>query len=235
MYVHFYFTGSHLSFPIFLEILEFLHFETKSGPRSGNSIVPHTAPPLAPVTHPPTEYPPTPTQELHVLPIEDLFTSIPTNFEMSHKIKGRVKKILNVQRHMSLPRPNEPYHFQANLVWCDSPFKCQTQTWGGNFCHRDAKPHPIQSHAVARLPYVHDDNPTPSPYCYLAYRLEPTGICVTWTSKRWPPTYIHFHLGTFWGPAVMQSSIYILELNNSMDFTKVELYRLHPQHIHFTT
>jgi hypothetical protein len=24
---------------------------------------------------------------------------------------------------MSLPRPNEPYHFQANLIWWDSPFK----------------------------------------------------------------------------------------------------------------
>ncbi len=25
---------------------------------------------------------------------------------------------------MSLPRPNESYHFQANLIWWDSPFKC---------------------------------------------------------------------------------------------------------------
>ncbi len=24
---------------------------------------------------------------------------------------------------MSLPRPNEPYYFQANLIWWDSPFK----------------------------------------------------------------------------------------------------------------
>jgi hypothetical protein len=24
---------------------------------------------------------------------------------------------------MSLPRPNEPHHFQANLIWWDSPFK----------------------------------------------------------------------------------------------------------------
>jgi hypothetical protein len=24
---------------------------------------------------------------------------------------------------MSLPRPTEPYHFQANLIWWDSPFK----------------------------------------------------------------------------------------------------------------
>jgi hypothetical protein len=24
---------------------------------------------------------------------------------------------------MSLPRPNESYHFQANLIWRDSPFK----------------------------------------------------------------------------------------------------------------
>ncbi len=24
---------------------------------------------------------------------------------------------------MSLPRPNESYHFQANLIWWDSPFK----------------------------------------------------------------------------------------------------------------
>ncbi len=23
---------------------------------------------------------------------------------------------------MSLPRPNESYHFQANLIWWDSPF-----------------------------------------------------------------------------------------------------------------
>ncbi len=25
---------------------------------------------------------------------------------------------------MPLTRPNEPYHFQANLIWWDSPFKC---------------------------------------------------------------------------------------------------------------
>ncbi len=24
---------------------------------------------------------------------------------------------------MSLPRPNEPYKFQANIIWWDSPFK----------------------------------------------------------------------------------------------------------------
>jgi hypothetical protein len=44
---------------------------------------------------------------------------------------------------MSLPRPNEPYHFQANLIWWDSPFKdlfsgifsyknvCKWWVWGG--------------------------------------------------------------------------------------------------------
>ncbi len=45
------------------------------------------------------------------------------NFNRQYKIKGRVKNFVNVQRHMSLPRPNESYHFQANLVWWDSPFK----------------------------------------------------------------------------------------------------------------
>ncbi len=39
--------------------------------------------------------------------------------------KERVKKNFNAQRHMSLPRPNESYHFQANLIWWDSPFKCR--------------------------------------------------------------------------------------------------------------
>jgi hypothetical protein len=31
--------------------------------------------------------------------------------QQTTQIKGRVKKLLNVQRHMSLPRPNE------NLIW----------------------------------------------------------------------------------------------------------------------
>jgi hypothetical protein len=28
---------------------------------------------------------------------------------------------------MSLPRPNEPYHFQANLIWLDIPCKGWSQ------------------------------------------------------------------------------------------------------------
>ncbi len=39
------------------------------------------------------------------------------NFNRQYKIKERVKIFLNVQRHISLPRPNETYHFQANLIW----------------------------------------------------------------------------------------------------------------------
>ncbi len=30
---------------------------------------------------------------------------------------------------MSLPRPNESYHFQANLIWLDSPFKSRIHPW----------------------------------------------------------------------------------------------------------
>jgi hypothetical protein len=40
------------------------------------------------------------------------------NFNSQYKIlKGRVKILLNVQRHMSPHLPNEPHHFQANLIW----------------------------------------------------------------------------------------------------------------------
>jgi hypothetical protein len=31
---------------------------------------------------------------------------------------------------MSLPRPNESYHFQANLIWWDSPFKGISKSTG---------------------------------------------------------------------------------------------------------
>jgi hypothetical protein len=33
---------------------------------------------------------------------------------------------------MSLPRPNEPYHFQANLIWWDSPFKLLILEYDGS-------------------------------------------------------------------------------------------------------
>ncbi len=29
---------------------------------------------------------------------------------------------------MSLSRPNEPHHFQANLIWWDSPFNSQSNS-----------------------------------------------------------------------------------------------------------
>jgi hypothetical protein len=45
------------------------------------------------------------------------------NFNRQYKIKGRVNTFLNVQRHMSLPRADESYHFQENVIWWDSPFK----------------------------------------------------------------------------------------------------------------
>jgi hypothetical protein len=38
---------------------------------------------------------------------------------------------------MSLPRPNESYHFKANLIWWDSPFKSRRK------CSESA-PLPIQ-------------------------------------------------------------------------------------------
>jgi hypothetical protein len=49
------------------------------------------------------------------------------NFNRKYKIKGRVKKFLNVQRHMSLPRPYESYHFQANLSGETVPLKSRRQ------------------------------------------------------------------------------------------------------------
>ncbi len=40
------------------------------------------------------------------------------------KLKGE-SKIFYVQHHISWPGPNESSHFQANLIWWDSPFKDQ--------------------------------------------------------------------------------------------------------------
>ncbi len=34
--------------------------------------------------------------------------------------------MLNVQHHLFLPRSFEPYHFQANLVLWDGPFKFES-------------------------------------------------------------------------------------------------------------
>ncbi len=49
------------------------------------------------------------------------------NFNRQYKIKGRVTKCFKVQRHMSLPRPDESYYFRANLIWWDSPFNIDTR------------------------------------------------------------------------------------------------------------
>ncbi len=42
------------------------------------------------------------------------------------KLNGESNIFFHVQRHMSLLKPNESYHFQANLIWWDSPFKNMT-------------------------------------------------------------------------------------------------------------
>jgi hypothetical protein len=50
---------------------------------------------------------------------------------------------------MSLPRPNESYHFQANLIWWDSPFK------GIAYLHwSDLFPLPLGIKVVVTVPHL---------------------------------------------------------------------------------
>ncbi len=45
------------------------------------------------------------------------------NFKGPLQIKGIVKQLFNIRRHMSMPRAFEWYYFTVILIWRHSPFK----------------------------------------------------------------------------------------------------------------
>jgi hypothetical protein len=71
----------------------------------------------------------------------------------------------------------------------------KTLSWGGSCGCTDVNPCLSQSHAVARLPYLHDADSRPISCYPWTYPLKPTQICGTWRRKR---GHRHIRISLVW-------------------------------------